>query len=65
MAQLQQQPSAMQTVRARIRDQWRDLADADIEGAGGSLEKLVTLIARKTGAPRAEIRTDLRRIFSA
>jgi hypothetical protein len=55
----------MSAVRERIRGAWQGVDDADIDGAGGSLEKLVDLISRKTGRPRAEIRRELRRLFAS
>jgi hypothetical protein len=53
----------MQTVRERLRDAWQALDDADIDRSGGSLEKLVSVISRKTGQPRTDVRRELRRIF--
>jgi hypothetical protein len=57
--------TALQAVRERIRGAWDTVNDADIDRSGGSLEKLVDLIAAKTGRPRAEIRRELRRLFAA
>lgn len=51
-------------VRERIRGAWAVVDDADIDRSGGSLEKLVDLISRKTGQPRAEVRRELRRLFA-
>lgn len=54
----------MQLVREQIHKAWDGLDDAEIDRSGGSIEKLVELISRKTGTPRAEIRRELRRIFT-
>lgn len=56
---------AMQSVRERILGAWQAVDDDDIERSGGSLEKLVDMIARKTGQPRAAVRREVRRIFSS
>ena len=55
----------MQVVRERIRGAWDGVEDADIERSGGSMEKLVEMIAGKTGQPRADVRRELRRVLSA
>lgn len=55
---------AITAVRERIRGAWAVVEDADIDRSGGSLEKLVDLISRKTGQPRAEVRRELRRLFA-
>ncbi len=57
--------ATMQAVRERIRGAWDVLDDADIDRSGGSLEKLVAMIAEKTGQPRTDVRRELRRIFAA
>ena len=52
-------------LRERIRAAWDVIDDADIDQSGGSLEKLVDTIARKSGQPRADVRRQLRRLFAA
>ena len=56
--------AGMQGLRDRIRDTWDGLEDSDIDRTGGSLDKLVELIARKTGRPRTEVRREVRRLFA-
>jgi hypothetical protein len=54
----------MAVLRQRIQAEWAGVSDDDINRSGGSLDKLVDVIAAKTGAPRADIRKGLRRIFA-
>lgn len=57
--------ATLQSLRERIRDAWQSVDDGDIERSGGSFDKLVEAISRKTGQSRAEVRRELRRIFAS
>lgn len=55
----------MQTLRERIRGTWAVIDDTDIERSGGSMDKLIETIARKTGVSRGDVRKELRRLLAA
>lgn len=64
MIQTTLRPSSLGALRARIRERWSALTDADIERAGGSLDKLIEIIHASTGESRATIKRDLRRLLT-
>jgi hypothetical protein len=65
MMQTTLRPSTIGSLRKRIRERWSELSDADIDRAGGSLDKLIELIHADTGEPRPAIKRELRRILAA
>jgi hypothetical protein len=65
MMQTTLRPSTIGLLRTRIRDRWDMLSDADIDAAGGSLDKLIELIHTETGETRPAIKRELRRVLAA
>ena len=65
MMQTTLRPSTIGTLRMRIRNHWSVLSDADIDAAGGSLDRLIELIHAETGETRPAIKRDLRRVLAA
>jgi uncharacterized protein YjbJ (UPF0337 family) len=52
-------------VTGRLKEQWGQLTDDDLQRAEGSAEELVGVVRQKTGATRREIETFLSRILGA
>lgn len=56
--------TVLSTLREQILAEWSELDEGDITAAGGSLDKLTAVIARKSGQRRADVKKELLRLFA-
>lgn len=60
--QKMQDEGTWQTIRGRIREQWGEVSDQDLEESRGNMDQLIGKIKEKTGASTEEIQQKLQGI---
>lgn len=60
--QKMQDEGSWQAIRGRIREQWGEVSDQDLEESRGNWDQLVGKIKEKTGASTEEVESKLKQM---